>query len=151
MFEGNPKPKAAAVYLCEVIIGGRLPRIIPSCLIERSICFFQPLLVLQREPKIVFRTPVAEYRMISFPLLLSKQTETLALAGNARTYGLPGIRLQISSETVCPPAVTSSFAASRGSVTQMPAVNVPSVCSTFIAANRLAFFAGPICCIGYQN
>ena len=53
MFESTLEFQSPAVYFREVVVSRRLPRVVPSRLVVRGICFPESLLILQRQAEIV--------------------------------------------------------------------------------------------------
>ena len=63
MLNSAIESQVPAIYLSQVIVRSRLPCIIPRRLVERCICFFQSLLVLQRKPEIVICVALGRVRI----------------------------------------------------------------------------------------
>ena len=97
--------------------------------------------------------------MISLPSASqtrSSKSVSATSAGNVTsvTNGVSGARLTVVSSRLSPFAANVTLASSKTSVTATPifaTLNSLLAISRFTAARRFAFFAGPICWMGYQN
>src|SRR5260221_13527339 len=63
MLKRSLELQTPAIDLSQVIVRGRLPRVIPACLVECPRCFFETFLILQRKPEIVICIAICGVRI----------------------------------------------------------------------------------------
>src|ERR1700757_4630889 len=63
MLKRSLELQTPAIYLSQVIKRGRLPRVIPGCLVEGRTCFFETFLILQRKSEIVICIAICGVRI----------------------------------------------------------------------------------------